>query len=76
MSVLEMKYFVLKPKGTDIYAEASRKAMRAYANHIQSVNEALYDGLREWADRESTRALERLDTEGKLPELPDMEVYR
>ena len=45
-----MEYFVLKPKGDGIYAEASRKAMRAYATHIQKENKELCDELREWAD--------------------------
>ena len=34
MSGLHMKYFVLKPKGKDKFAEASRKAMTAYAEHL------------------------------------------
>lgn len=47
-----MKYFVLKPKGHDIYAKASRKAMRAYANTIEPENLALAIDLRAWADDE------------------------
>lgn len=53
MNGLAMKYFVLKPKGDDKYAEASRKAMRAYATHIQQENPELCDELRAWADSES-----------------------
>lgn len=49
---LEMKYFVLKPKGTDIFAKASRKAMRAYAMMIVNDNYQLANDLRNWADRE------------------------
>lgn len=49
---IQMKYFVLKPKGKNIYAEASRKAMRAYASHIESENKQLSKELREWADKE------------------------
>ena len=50
MSGLKMKYFVLKPEGSDRYAEASRKAMRAYASHIQLENKELGDELRKWTD--------------------------
>jgi len=53
MSAIEMKYFVLKPKGDDEYAKASRAAMRAYATHISKENIGLCDELREWADRET-----------------------
>jgi hypothetical protein len=52
MNGLQMKYFVLKPKGDNPYSEASRKAMRAYASHIQDVNSELANELREWADNE------------------------
>lgn len=52
MSGLQMKYFVLKPSGDDKYAEASRKAMRAYSNHIQNENPELAEDLRKWADSE------------------------
>jgi hypothetical protein len=52
MEGLQMKYFVLKPKGDDVYAEASRKAMRAYAAHILNENEVLANELRAWADSE------------------------
>lgn len=52
MQGLQMKYFVLKPKGNDAYAEASRKAMRAYALGIDKVNPELAKELREWADKE------------------------
>jgi len=53
MSGLEMKYFVLKPKGKDRYAEASRKALRAYAHHIAIENEDLAKDLLNWADKET-----------------------
>ena len=52
-----MKYFVLKPRGKDVYAAASRKAMRAYATHIQDENQELADDLRKWADAEQADAL-------------------
>ena len=50
MSGLLMKYFVLKPEGDDAYAQASRKALRAYAGMIITENPDLADDLREWAD--------------------------
>jgi hypothetical protein len=56
-SGLMMKYFVLKPHGTNIYAQASRRAMRAYASLIMPENEAFALELREWADREFEQAV-------------------
>jgi hypothetical protein len=35
---LQMKYFVLKPKGEDVCAVASRRAMRAYALTVRRTN--------------------------------------
>ena len=48
MEGLQMKYFVLKPKGDDEYAKASRKAIWAYAQAIASTNRQLAIDLREW----------------------------
>lgn len=50
--MLQMKYFVLKPKGNDSYALASRKAMRAYATSIASENKELSRDLFDWARHE------------------------
>lgn len=58
MTGLVMKYFVLKPKGDDVYASASRGAMRQYAKLIQLENPELSVQLREWADRETNAAAE------------------
>lgn len=52
MSGLEMKYFVLKPSGSNRYARASRVAMRAYARSISTENSELAVSLEEWANRE------------------------
>ena len=49
MEGLVMKYFVLKPKGNDVYAKASREAMRAYAAVIRTDNPDLSKGLILWA---------------------------
>lgn len=49
---LVMKYFVLKPYGTDQYARASRAAMRRYAKVIAAENPELSQELITWADRE------------------------
>ena len=53
---LEMKYFVLKPRGNDDYATASREAMRAYAEVIEECNPSLAVDLRQWAHREEEYA--------------------
>lgn len=53
MEGLILKYFVLKPKGTDVYAKASRKAMRTYAFEIMDENPAFAHDILDWADRET-----------------------
>ncbi len=45
---LQMKYFVLKPGGDDVYAKASRKALIAYAEAIKLTNYDLADDLMVW----------------------------
>ena len=54
---LDMKYFVLKPKGSDRYALASREAMIAYANVIKKENSQLYIDLIAWATEEHKEAM-------------------
>ena len=49
---LKMKYFVLKPKGKDPYAKASRAAMRTYADSIEEENKQLAKELRKWTTTE------------------------
>ena len=56
MDGLLMKYFVLKPRGGDIYAKASRKAMRSYATMVGQENPTLAKQLRDWADDEQVDA--------------------
>ena len=58
MTGLEMRYFVLKPKGDDVHAIASRNAMRAYANYIHFSNPKLASDLEAWADRETAATIE------------------
>lgn len=45
---LKMKYFVVKPHGTDAYATASRAALRAYAESIRKENPNLACDLNHW----------------------------
>lgn len=52
MPGLQMKYFVLKPSGDDIYAEASRQAMDLYAAIIEDCDPSLCDALRSWVGEE------------------------
>lgn len=56
MSGLMMKYFVLKPHGTDAYARASRAAMVRYATFITDTNPELADALYKWANEEGEAA--------------------
>ena len=60
MKGLDLKYFVLKPKGDNEYAEASRAAMLAYANSIEKTNSKLANDLVGWVHNE-------------LPSFPSME---
>lgn len=55
---LEMRYFVLKPRGTDLYAAAAREAIRVYACAISRDNPTFAKDLREWADEEYAKAQE------------------
>ena len=48
MNGLQMKYFVLKPKGDDAYARASRKALLAYYREIRKENRELSNDLYGW----------------------------
>jgi len=64
MKGLEMKYFVLKPKGDDAYAKASRVAMLRYSHSIREENQELSDELHEWAVSEFPD--EELEAIGRL----------
>ena len=63
MKGLEMKYFVLKPRGNDDYAKASRSAMRDYARKIYETDSSLSLELEEWAEMERLRAREGVEEE-------------
>ena len=52
MKGLHMKYFILKPSGDDVYAFASRRALLAYAETIETENPELAESLREWKEAE------------------------
>ena len=56
MSGLEMKYFVLKPKGNDVYAHASRAAMLTYAEEIIFSDRDLALDLIKWVADEDRKA--------------------
>jgi len=54
---LEMKYFVLKPHGTDAAARASRNALRAYSQTMRSEGERDFaNSLMDWVEREAREA--------------------
>lgn len=48
-----MKYFALKPHGTNEYARASRAAMLTYAAAIAEENPELSRQLTKWAAKET-----------------------
>lgn len=56
MSRLQMEYFVLKPAGDDIYAQASRIAMYEYASFIKTDNPELSSDLIDWVKREGDKS--------------------
>lgn len=58
MDGLKMKYFVLKPKGNNPYAKASRAAMFAYSKSIEDENYKLAIDLEQWAGEEEVKAKE------------------
>jgi len=72
VSGLEMKYFVIKPKGDfhDPYAKASRAAIKAYAEAILDENPQLYGDLEKWRIKEqgaaNTADLERRIESGEI----------
>ncbi len=53
MTGLLMKYFVLKPCGMNWHAEASRAALRAYANAVKGHEPELAKELLAWAEKEA-----------------------
>jgi len=56
---LDLKYFVIKPKSKtadDPYARASRQALRAYADAIETENGELAFNLKRWANKEDKEA--------------------
>jgi len=58
---LIMKYFILKPEGSDEYARASRLAMITYAESIESNNKQLANDLLGWIDRLQEQRVESLE---------------
>lgn len=56
MNGLLMKYFVLKPRGMDWHANASRAAMLAYADVISGHEPELAKELRAWVQQETKDA--------------------
>lgn len=58
MAGLEMRYFVLKPRGSTQHAVASREALETYADHIESTNPQLAADIRDWIQLEINRQYE------------------
>lgn len=56
-----LKYFVLKPGGTNDYARASRTAMRVFATEIEQSDPRLSAQVKQWAYDEERKIV----TEGK-----------
>jgi hypothetical protein len=56
---LQMKYFVLKPAGNDLFALASRRAMRVYAETVAKEHPDFANQIREWVNREIGKSLQQ-----------------
>jgi hypothetical protein len=61
MAGLMLKYFVLKPGGSDIYAKASRNAMVTYAAQIFRENPEFSAEIIDWVNEEETKGYEQED---------------
>lgn len=59
---LQMKYFVLKPRGNDEYAKAAREALKTYAGVIALENPELSNDLMEWVNDEVVKLGEQNET--------------
>ena len=58
MAGLKIKYFVLKPESKvkgDMYAKASRSAMRAYSDVVSFNDPDLAHDLRQWVNEEDMK---------------------
>jgi hypothetical protein len=56
VTLMELKYFVLKPKGRSDFARASRTAMRVLAAEIEQSNPKLATEVKQWAYEEERKA--------------------
>ena len=56
MKGLQLRYFVLKPKGISKNAEASREAMLAYAETVRETDPELAYDLIKWVETERLEA--------------------
>ena len=57
-----MKYFVLKPKGTNPFAKASRVALLAYADTIRPHNKGLAEDILRWVRKERSASFPTEET--------------
>jgi len=73
---LQLKYFVLKPKGKDAYAKASRAALHAYADAILNENPLLAEDLRNWANREYTEQKQITRPEEPHTNIPNNDCHQ
>lgn len=54
---IRQKYFVLKPGGDDVYARASRTAMRVFAAEIEQYNMKLAGDIKQWCYEEERKLI-------------------
>ena len=55
---LEMKYFMLKPRGHNSHGRAARRAMKTYADSIKDVDCELSTDLYKWVEKENLIAID------------------
>jgi len=61
---LILKYFIVKPKGNNIYAKASREAMLRYAEVINIINPVFANDIIEWVHSEQIAVVGEIYGEG------------
>jgi len=62
---LQLKYFVLKPRGNNIYAKASREAMLRYAEVIHNINPTFANDIKKWVKHEQDLVVDEMYLKGE-----------
>ena len=66
MKGLQMKYFVLKPGGNDVFAKASRVAMIRYAGEIMDTDRGFALDIIKWVGDEEALVEKEKEREARI----------